>query len=224
MTIQQAKELERLKQTNPSLWQKITSGIMALSPTAQVVKNVANSGYNRNSSFLPNLNRMIAGSDISDQTFNKHILGKNSGYNNQVIVNNAISDATDGYHIRSGKDYAEQATGNLRGGGIPAAIAGMIYQQMDGLGDSSLLDSFIDDPRTGKPRGTSNLSNIFGTFGPNAWLQGADNVEGLRQSGKAPALDALYNFGGTLHDIWNKPYEPLYDYSGKIDNKNIFFV
>ena len=102
MTIQQAKELERLKQTNPSLWQKITSGIMALSPTAQVVKNVANSGYNRNSSFLPNLNRMIAGSDISDQTFNKHILGKNSGYNNQVIVNNAISDATDGYHIRSG--------------------------------------------------------------------------------------------------------------------------
>jgi hypothetical protein len=32
-----------------------------------------------------------------------------------------------------------------------------------------------------------------------------DNITGLRESGKAPALDALYNFGGSVHNLFNNP-------------------
>jgi hypothetical protein len=109
-----------------------------------------------------------------------------------------VSDATGGYHYRSGKDFANLASGNLPLGGIPAALGGHAYQQLNALYDRD------------------------GTFGKNAYLQATDNMMGLIGSGKAPGLKSLYDFGGKLHDIWNKPYEPLYDYSGKIDNKNIF--
>ena len=138
---------------------------------------------------LLGLNKMFVGSDLTRQELMKHLAGK--PYNNQQIINNSVSDATDGYHIRSGKDYGELASGNLTLGGIPAALAGMAYQQFDGIADSSIWDG--------------NFSKPFGTFGKNAFLQSVDNIEGLRQSGKAPALDALYNFGGGVHNLFNNP-------------------
>ena len=147
--------------------------------------------------------KMNVGFDVTDEDILRHRMNKSVGYGGgqkgyKHINTNSIpvSDATDGYHIRSGIDFANLATGDLPGGGIPAALSGIAYQQLAGLFD--------------------------GTVGKNAFLQSVDNIRGLRESGKAPALDALHNFGGKLHDIWNKPYEPLYDYSGKIDNKNIF--
>ena len=147
--------------------------------------------------------KMNVGFDVTEEDILRHRMNKSMNYDGGLkgykhINTNSIpvSDATDGSHIRSGIDFANLATGNLPGGGIPAALSGIGYQQLAGLFD--------------------------GTVGKYAFLQSVDNIRGLRESGKAPALDALYNFGGTLHDIWNKPYEPLYDYSGKIDNKNIF--
>lgn len=135
------------------------------------------------------LNRLAAGFDLTEEELKRHLAGK--PYHNQTIVNNAVSDATDGYHIRSGKDYGQLAKGNLPLGGIPAALAGIAYQQMDGIADSSIWDG--------------NLSNPFGTFGKNAFLQSVDNIEGLRQSGNAPALDAMYEFGGNVYNLFNSP-------------------
>ena len=134
------------------------------------------------------LNRLAVGSDLTLDELQKHLLRK--PYLNQQIVNRSVSDATDGYHIRSGKDYGELASGNLPLGGIPAALAGIAYQQATGIKDSSLL---------------GGDGGIFGTIGPNALLQSADNIEGLRQSGKAPALDALYDFGGGIYNLFNNP-------------------
>jgi hypothetical protein len=158
---------------------------------------------------LLGLNKLAVGSGLTEEELKQHLLRK--PYHNQTIVNNSVSDATDGYHIRSGKDYGQLADGNLPIGGIPAALAGIAYQQLTGIGDSSLLDSFIKDPKTGKPRGTSNLSNIFGTVGPNAFLQSVDNIEGLRQSGNAPILDKAYKFGGKIHNLFNQPSTPNLD-------------
>ena len=141
------------------------------------------------------LNRLAAGFDLTEEELKKHLQGK--PYRNQTIVNNAVSDATDGYHIRSGKDYGQLAKGNLPLGGIPAALAGIAYQQMDGIADSSIWDG--------------NLSNPFGTFGKNAFLQSVDNIEGLRQSGNAPALDAMYKFGGNVYNLFNQPSTPNLD-------------
>lgn len=141
------------------------------------------------------LNRLAAGFDLTEEELKRHLAGK--PYRNQTIVNNAVSDATDGYHIRSGKDYGQLAKGNLPLGGIPAALAGIAYQQMDGIADSSIWDG--------------NLSNPFGTFGKNAFLQSVDNIEGLRQSGNAPALDAMYEFGGNVYNLFNQPSTPSLD-------------
>jgi len=140
------------------------------------------------------LNKLAAGSGLTEEELKRHLAGK--PYNNQTVVNNSVSDATDGYHIRSGKDYGQLNNGNLPLGGIPAALAGLAYQQITGIKDSSLL---------------GGNGNIFGTVGPNAFLQSVDNIEGLRQSGNAPALDALYNFGGKVHNLFNKPSEPGLD-------------
>ena len=143
---------------------------------------------------LLGLNKLAAGSGLTEEELKKHLLRK--PYNNQTIVNNSVSDATDGYHIRSGKDYGQLADGNLPLGGIPAALAGIAYQQLTGIKDSSLF---------------GGDGNIFGTVGPNAFLQSVDNIEGLRQSGNAPALDAAYDFGGKIHNLFNKPSEPGLD-------------
>ena len=130
--------------------------------------------------------RMNVGFDVTEEDILRHRMNKSMNYDGGLkgykhINTNSIpvSDATDGYHIRSGIDFANLATGNLPGGGIPAALSGIGYQQLAGLFD--------------------------GTVGKNAFLQSVDNIRGLRESGKAPALDALYNFGGGVHNLFNNP-------------------
>jgi hypothetical protein len=128
--------------------------------------------------------RMNVGFDVSDEDIARHRANKSidyggglAGYKHQNINSTPMSDASDGYHIRSGKDFGSLATGDLPGGGIPSAISGIVYQQLMGLGD--------------------------GTVGKNAWLQSVDNIAGLRESGKAPALDTLFNYGSNLASNWN---------------------
>ena len=147
------------------------------------------------------LNRLAAGSGLTEQKLKRHLAGK--PYNNQTIVNNSVSDATDGYHIRSGKDYGQLAEGNLPLGGIPAALAGLAYQQVTGIKDSSLF---------------GGNGNIFGTVGPSAFLQAVDNIEGLRQSGNAPALDALYEYGNNF----NSPGYKVDRRGRRLDGKGLF--
>jgi hypothetical protein len=136
--------------------------------------------------------RMNVGFDVTDEDILRHRLNKSMNYDGGLkgykhINTNSIpvSDATDGYHIRSGIDFANLATGDLPGGGIPAAVSGIGYQQLAGLFD--------------------------GTVGKNAFLQSVDNIRGLRESGKAPALDALYEFGGNMHSLFNPPSTPSID-------------
>jgi len=136
--------------------------------------------------------RMNVGFDVTDKDILRHRLNKSMNYDGGLkgykhINTNSIpvSDATDGYHIRSGIDFANLATGDLPGGGIPAAVSGIGYQQLAGLFD--------------------------GTVGKNAFLQSVDNIRGLRESGKAPALDALYEFGGNMHSLFNPPSTPSID-------------
>lgn len=137
--------------------------------------------------------RLNAGFDVSDDEIRRHRLNKNIGYGGgkagyKHITTNSVpvSDATDGYHIRSGIDFGNLATGDsLPGGGLPAAISGIAYQQLMGLGD--------------------------GTVGKNAFLQSVDNITGLRESGKAPALDAMYEFGGNVYNLFNPPSKPSID-------------
>jgi len=130
--------------------------------------------------------KMNVGFDVTDEDILRHRMNKSMNYDGGLkgykhINTNSIpvSDATDGYHIRSGIDFANLATDDLPGGGIPAALSGIGYQQLAGLFD--------------------------GTVGKNAFLQSVDNIRGLRESGKAPALDALYNFGGGVHNLFNNP-------------------
>jgi|11BtaG_2_1085332.scaffolds.fasta_scaffold07517_3 hypothetical protein len=137
--------------------------------------------------------RLNAGFDVSDDEIRRHRLNKNIGYGGgkagyKHITTNSVpvSDATDGYHIRSGIDFGNLATGDsLPGGGLPAAISGIAYQQLMGLGD--------------------------GTVGKNAFLQSVDNITGLRESGKAPALDNLYKFGSNMYNLFNQPSTPNLD-------------
>jgi len=178
--------------------------------------------YQKGSGFTNNLNRAFGGSDVTDSQIYNH-LNVDKPYNNQTIVNNAISDATDGYHIRSGKDYGSMTKGDLPLGGLPATLGALAYQQVDGIADSSLFDvgtpimdtfnnktnntraSWNDIPGQLKEAGQfissipsgfeTALKNPFGTFGTNAFLQSADNIEGLRQSGNAPLLDKAYEIG-----------------------------
>ena len=130
--------------------------------------------------------KMNVGFDVTDEDILRHRMNKSMNYDGGLegykhINTNSIpvSDATDGYHIRSGIDFANLATDNLPGWGIPAALSGIGYQQLAGLFD--------------------------GTVGKNAFLQSVDNIRGLRESGKAPALDALYNFGGGVYNLFNNP-------------------
>lgn len=153
--------------------------------------------YQKGSGFTNNLNRAFGGADVTDSQIYNH-LNVDKPYNNQTIVNNAISDATDGYHIRSGKDYGSMTKGNLPLGGLPATLGAMAYQQLDGIADSSLLDGVMN-------RGKANLSDVGGTFGYNAFLQSMDNIEGLRQSGNAPFLDKAHTLGQNIHGLLNRP-------------------
>ena len=50
-----------------------------------------------------------------------------------------------------------------------------------------------------------------GTVGKNAFLQSVDNITGLRESGKAPALDNLYEFGSNMYNLFNQPSTPNLD-------------
>ena len=162
--------------------------------------------YQPSSGVMMNLNRLLGGSDVTDQQIANHLDKQrftptsgnphdrsNVAYNNQNIINNSLSDARNGYHIASGKDYGSMTQGDLPGGGLAATLGALAYQQVDGIADSSLFDSFKKD-KDGV-RGKSNFSNPFGTFGYNAFLQSADNIEGLRQSGNAPFLDTAYKIG-----------------------------
>tara|TARA_R110000751_G_scaffold113775_1_gene212921 strand:- start:64 stop:1515 length:1452 start_codon:yes stop_codon:yes gene_type:complete len=153
--------------------------------------------YQKGSGFTNNLNRAFGGADVTDSQIYNH-LNVDKPYNNQTIVNNAISDATDGYHIRSGKDYGSMTKGNLPLGGLPATLGAMAYQQLDGIADSSLLDGVMG-------RGKANLSDVGGTFGYNAFLQSMDNIEGLRQSGNAPFLNKAHTLGQNMHGLLNRP-------------------
>jgi hypothetical protein len=153
--------------------------------------------YQKGSGFTNNLNRAFGGADVTDSQIYNH-LNVDKPYNNQTIVNNAISDATDGYHIRSGKDYGSMTKGNLPLGGLPATLGAMAYQQLDGIADSSLFDGVMG-------RGKANLSDVGGTFGYNAFLQAMDNIEGLRQSGNAPILNKAYSVGQNIHGLLNRP-------------------
>jgi len=185
-------------------YNKIKAGIFTTNPGVQLGKHIVDSWQGGDKGFFPT--RLLAGSDVTDLAAGQHLLNKEmdwgdglAGYMDESLDGYVpVSDATGGYHYRSGKDFANLASGNLPLGGIPAALGGHAYQQLNALYDRD------------------------GTFGKNAYLQATDNMMGLIGSGKAPGLKSLYDFGGKLHDIWNKPYEPLYDYSGKIDNKNIF--
>ena len=162
--------------------------------------------YKKDSGVMMNLNRLLGGADVTDQQIANHLDKQkftptsgnphdrsNVAYNNQNIINNSLSDARNGYHIASGKDYGSMTQGDLPGGGLAATLGALAYQQVDGIADSSLFDSFKKD-KDGV-RGKSNFSNPFGTFGYNAFLQSADNIEGLRQSGNAPFLDTAYKIG-----------------------------
>ena len=44
---------------------------------------------------------------------------------------------------------------------------------------------------------------LDGTWGNNAYLQGVDNMHGMMASGKAPAVQSLYDFGSNIHNILN---------------------
>ena len=167
--------------------------------------------YKKDSGVMMNLNRLLGGADVTDQQIENHLDKQkftptsgnphdrsNVAYNNQNIINNAVSDATDGYHIASGKDYGSMTKGDLPGGGLPATLGAMAYQQLDGIADSSLLDGVMG-------RGKANLSDVGGTFGYNAFLQSMDNIEGLRQSGNAPFLDKAHSIGQNIHGLLNRP-------------------
>ena len=192
--------------------------------------------YQPSSGVMMNLNRLLGGSDVTDQQIANHLDKQiftptsgnphdrsNVAYNNQNIINNALSDARNGYHIASGKDYGSMTKGDLPGGGLPATLGALAYQQVDGIADSSLFDvgtpimdtfnnktnntraSWNDIPGQLKEAGQfissipsgfeTAMKNPFGTFGANAFLQSADNIEGLRQSGNAPFLDKAYEIG-----------------------------
>jgi|TARA_R100001530_G_scaffold103621_1_gene72119 hypothetical protein len=131
--------------------------------------------------------RLLGGSDITDADAKAHILNKYidygtglAGYKDETMDGYVPrSDAVDGYHYRSGKDFGNLATGNrLPLGGIPAALGGYAYQNLVGLTD--------------------------GTVGRNASLQAYDNMMGLIGSGKAPAVKYLYDVGSNLHGLFSR--------------------
>lgn len=130
--------------------------------------------------------RLVAGGNITEDAIRAHVLNKNKdyggglkGYRDESLDGYVPqSDAVDGYHYRSGKDFGKLATGDsLPLGGVPALVAGHLYQQAQGLFD--------------------------GTWGNNAYLQGVDNMHGMMASGKAPAVQSLYDFGSNIHNILN---------------------
>lgn len=130
--------------------------------------------------------RLVAGGNITEDAIRAHVLNKDTdyggglkGYKDESLDGYVPqSDAVDGYHYRSGKDFGKLATGDsLPLGGVPALVAGHLYQQAQGVLD--------------------------GTWGNNAYLQGVDNMHGMMASGKAPAVQSLYDFGSNIHNILN---------------------
>jgi hypothetical protein len=130
--------------------------------------------------------RLVAGGNVSEEAIAAHRANKKldtpfwsdgtglAGYKHQNLKEAdgstyiPVSDATDGYHFRSGKDAGLLSGNNvLPGSGIPMMLAGHAYQQAAGLLD--------------------------GTFGKNAYLQGVDNARGLAASGNAPAVQGIFD-------------------------------
>ena len=184
--------------------------------------------------------RLVAGADVSEEAIAAHRANKIldtpfwsdgtglAGYKHQNLKEAdgstyiPVSDATDGYHFRSGKDAGLLSGNNvLPGSGIPMAIAGHAYQQAAGLGDSSLFDvgkpimdtfnnktnntraAWNDIPGQLKEAGQfissipsgfeTAIKNPLGTFGTNAYLQAVDNARGLAASGNAPAVQGIFD-------------------------------
>ena len=130
--------------------------------------------------------RLVAGGNVSEEAIAAHRANKKldtpfwsdgtglAGYKDENLnkldgsTYIPVSDATDGYHFRSGKDAGKlSGTNTLPFGGIPMAIAGHGYQQAAGLLD--------------------------GTFGKNAYLQAVDNARGVAASGNAPAVQGIFD-------------------------------
>jgi hypothetical protein len=161
---------------------------------------------------LKPLVRLAVGSDVTDEAMVRHFdnkwkdieptwetRGGKAGYKHQKIKGKPVSDALDGYHIKAGKDFGELASGDLRGGGIPAALAAIAYQRID--------------------------EKIKGNSSESAWLQAMDNITGLRESGNAPYLDALANDYARIANIGNNFNSPDYkvDRRGRrLDSKGLF--
>ena len=125
--------------------------------------------------------RYASGGDVTQNAITAHRSNKEGDYGDGLksykdenlqkldgSLYQPVSDATDGYHFRSGKD-----AGNLSGsqdlnlGGLPMAAGSWLYQQANGLLD--------------------------GTVGSNANKQSIDNMQGLIASGNAPALKSLFD-------------------------------
>jgi hypothetical protein len=153
----------------------------------KVIENMNRPFRERADSFIPSLAlgdvalRLLSGGDVTDNAIAAHRANKEENWggglkhykdeNLQMLdgsIYNPVSDATDGYHFRSGKD-AGKLSGNqdLTLGGLPMAAGSWLYQQVNGLRD--------------------------GTLGSNANKQAIDNMQGLIASGNAPAVKTLFD-------------------------------
>jgi len=126
--------------------------------------------------------RMAAGGDTTQNSIDAHRRNKTANfgdglmaYKDENMLNQdgttytPVSDATDGYHFKSGKDAGKIARGDMTMGGLPMGLFGHLYQQGTGLikGD--------------------------GSFGKGAYLQAVDNNRGLAASGNAPFLQNFFD-------------------------------
>jgi hypothetical protein len=125
--------------------------------------------------------RYASGGDVTQNAIAAHRSNKDGDYGDGLksykdenlqkldgSLYQPVSDATDGYHFRSGKDAGKlSGSQNLNLGGLPMAAGSWLYQQANGLLD--------------------------GTVGSNANKQSIDNMQGLIASGNAPALKSLFD-------------------------------
>lgn len=125
--------------------------------------------------------RLASGGDVTENAIAAHRANKDGDFGDGLksykdenlqkldgSLYQPVSDATDGYHFRSGKDAGNlSGSQNLNLGGLPMAAGSWLYQQANGLLD--------------------------GTVGSNANKQAIDNMQGLIASGNAPAVKSLFD-------------------------------
>jgi len=125
--------------------------------------------------------RLASGGDVTENAIAAHRANKEGDYGDGLksykdenlqkldgSLYQPVSDATDGYHFRSGKDAGKlSGSQDLTLGGLPMAAGSWLYQQANGLLD--------------------------GTVGSNANKQSIDNMQGLIASGNAPAVKTLFD-------------------------------